>query len=138
MRLNKSETAEYHREWYRKNKDRRYAQIRKYSRKKAQEFKDFKSTLSCTLCGETESCCLDFHHLDPSQKDSAICDLVRRGSLKKVREELRKCTVLCSNCHRKVHAGVAQLAEHVPCKDKVEGSSPSSSSNEIPSRGHQC
>jgi hypothetical protein len=61
----------------------------------------------CQLCGETASCCLDFHHLDQSTKKYQVKHLLH--GLKAVQtalDEIAKCSVICSNCHRKIHAGV--------------------------------
>jgi hypothetical protein len=55
-------------------------------------------------CGETDEACLDFHHL--GEKDENIALLVNAyGAKNRLLKELRKCCVLCSNCHRKLHAG---------------------------------
>lgn len=47
----------------------------------------------------------DFHHLDPNQKDFEISK-VRPSSLAKVKAELDKCVLLCSNCHRIRHSNI--------------------------------
>ena len=44
----------------------------------------------------------DFHHLDPSDKDVDWSKL-RLRSWNKIVEELDKCILLCSNCHRMRH-----------------------------------
>lgn len=64
--------------------------------------KEYKSKLFCTKCGESDPACLDFHHIDPTLKDSVVSVAAKksRGSLM---AELDKCEVLCSNCHRKHH-----------------------------------
>lgn len=51
---------------------------------------------------------LDFHHLNPSEKDLEV-SLLTRYSTKRVKDEIRKCVVLCANCHRKLHAGIISL-----------------------------
>jgi predicted HNH restriction endonuclease len=58
----------------------------------------------CQLCGY-ERCvsAMDFHHTDPSEKDFVISS---RMSWEVIVKELRKCVLLCSNCHREVHAGM--------------------------------
>ena len=43
-----------------------------------------------------------FHHLDPREKDFAISSKL---SWTVVVEELKKCVLLCSNCHREAHDG---------------------------------
>jgi len=44
----------------------------------------------------------DFHHRNPEEKDVAWIKL-RLRSWKKITEELDKCDLLCSNCHRIRH-----------------------------------
>lgn len=69
---------------------------------------NIKKRSKCSICGESEVCCLEFHHLDPSTKVDSIMNMLNesRGTLIK---EIKKCIVLCSNCHKKVHAGVIKL-----------------------------
>ena len=45
---------------------------------------------------------LEFHHLDPSQKD-VVWDKMRLMSWDKVLLELKKCILVCANCHREIH-----------------------------------
>lgn len=55
----------------------------------------------CQLCGYNR--CLDaleFHHIDPSQKEFSICDYV---SFERFLKEIEKCQLLCANCHREEH-----------------------------------
>lgn len=54
----------------------------------------------CSMCGETHPATLDFHHVHG--KDFTIS---RRGSKcpDTVMTEIKKCVVVCSNCHRKIH-----------------------------------
>lgn len=66
----------------------------------------YKSKLSCIECGESNIACLDFHHIDPTQKTRTVSQMVNRGcSEKRLLEEIDKCIVLCANCHRKLHCG---------------------------------
>jgi predicted HNH restriction endonuclease len=44
----------------------------------------------------------DFHHIDPSIKEEGIGTLINKG-WKRLEAELKKCIVLCSNCHRIEH-----------------------------------
>lgn len=62
----------------------------------------------CVICGYNKCRdALDLHHINPEEKEFNIGDL-RKKSLKwaKIEAELRKCTVLCSNCHRELHSGL--------------------------------
>jgi hypothetical protein len=57
----------------------------------------------CWSCsGEFPVSVFDFHHLDPAQKDVEVSKLTFRP-WEVVMEELDKCALLCSNCHRQAH-----------------------------------
>lgn len=49
--------------------------------------------------------CLDFHHTNPDIKEVDVSQIIyRKGwGKQKLLEEIAKCRVLCSNCHRKLH-----------------------------------
>jgi hypothetical protein len=56
----------------------------------------------CTECGYNKSlAALDFHHLNPLEKDMKY--LNHRMSFEKLKVELDKCVLLCANCHREKH-----------------------------------
>lgn len=57
----------------------------------------------CQRCGyDRYMRALEFHHRDPSEKDFSISKQLNR-SLQELREEIKKCDLLCSNCHAEVH-----------------------------------
>lgn len=63
---------------------------------------EYKTSRGCCTCGEKHPACLEFHHIDPSQKllslsSGTLC------SFDKVKAEIEKCIIQCSNCHRKHH-----------------------------------
>lgn len=62
----------------------------------------FKEWCGCKHCGESDYIVLDLHHVDPDGKDASPSELLG-GSLEVLRAEIRKCIVLCSNCHRREH-----------------------------------
>ncbi len=65
----------------------------------------------CQNCGYARSKrALEFHHLDPSQKDFGISFRGLSRSWMKVKAELDKCVLVCSNCHMEIHDGILQLA----------------------------
>lgn len=66
----------------------------------------------CIVCGESEPCCIDFHHLNPSEKEFTIGQH-RSKSKENLLEEISKCVCLCSNCHRKVHMGLINLEDYI-------------------------
>lgn len=68
------------------------------------EWLDYKGG-ECEECGYKKCpAALEFHHLDPSQKDPNWRNM-RSWSLEMIRSELDKCQLLCSNCHKEVHYG---------------------------------
>lgn len=64
---------------------------------------DYKSKHPCA-CGETDPICLDFHHRNPADKKFPLCN-DRGFSLARIKAEVAKCEVICSNDHRRGHAG---------------------------------
>ena len=61
----------------------------------------------CEVCGYNRCVdALEFHHIDPSQKDFSISRDGNTRSWDKIKDELDKCVLLCSNCHREEHAKV--------------------------------
>lgn len=65
----------------------------------------FKEKSGCMFCSEDPPSALDLHHIDPTVKDSAVSQMLYNCK-EKIDKEIAKCVVLCSNCHRKHHAGV--------------------------------
>jgi hypothetical protein len=54
---------------------------------------------SCSVCRESRIPTLDFHHL--RDKEFNISEGVTGGlSLERIKKEIEKCDILCSNCHR--------------------------------------
>lgn len=58
----------------------------------------------CSKCGEERKYCLDFHHRDGEEKESAIAQIpYRHFSIERAKKEIEKCDIVCSNCHRELH-----------------------------------
>ncbi len=69
-----------------------------------EKLKEYRSNLKCEICGESHPSCIDFHHKDPSKKEIGISRSVWRGwRWERILNEISKCSVLCSNCHKKEH-----------------------------------
>lgn len=61
----------------------------------------------CALCGyDAYIGALQFHHVNPSAKAFAVSNDGMTLALESVREEAKKCVVLCANCHAEVEAGL--------------------------------
>lgn len=106
--LYRTRYKERYRDKLRENKNRHRELIR-------QKIKELKSC-GCAICGETELCCLDFHHICNKQFTiSANVDV----TLDTLLTEIKNCIVLCANCHRKLHAGKITLPPNlILCNDK--------------------
>lgn len=64
----------------------------------------------CTNCGyDKYLCALDFHHLNPAEKDPAFIN-IRGWSQSRADAELVKCILLCRCCHAAVHTGELHLS----------------------------
>lgn len=67
----------------------------------------------CQCCGYDRcDSALALHHIDPSEKEFSLGQI--RGSpiaWPRIVVELKKCVLLCHNCHSEIHAGVRQLPE---------------------------
>lgn len=58
----------------------------------------------CQRCGyDRYAGALELHHRDPGQKEFSLSH-AQLTSFEKVKSELDKCDLLCSNCHREEHA----------------------------------
>jgi len=66
------------------------------------------------ICCEYKKCtdALEFHHRDKDQKERTLAGI--RASVmawSKIVEEARKCVLVCSNCHKEIHAGVTLVPD---------------------------
>lgn len=69
-------------------------------KKMAVEYKGGK----CEKCGYNKYIgALEFHHLNPTEKDFGISSKGYTNSWKRVKIEIDKCILLCANCHREIH-----------------------------------
>ena len=103
--------ATYMREYIKNN----YSEMKKRMDAKRREIAEWKRARGCTVCGETEPWVLDMHHMDPAGKDA---NPAQSATLKTFLKEADKCVLLCSNCHRKTHAGVLKITKTMIAKFK--------------------
>ena len=70
----------------------------------------------CVQCGSTKQ--LEFDHIDPSDKEFTIGSNLTYPR-EKVREELKKCQLLCRGCHIEKHKsehGSLGMYSHYKCR----------------------
>lgn len=60
---------------------------------------------NCAVPGGYNKCmgALEFHHINPKEKDFSPSKLKRYKFNEVVKKELDKCMLLCANCHREIH-----------------------------------
>lgn len=65
---------------------------------------------ACTICGYAQvPAALQFHHIDPDGKEFHIAHRGHSRSLARCRKEIRKCILLCANCHAAVESGAVEI-----------------------------
>jgi len=65
---------------------------------------------ACVGCGyDTSVYSLVFHHVDPSTKSFTISQRGICRAWAVLVEELKKCILLCANCHGEVHDGIRHM-----------------------------
>ena len=66
-----------------------------------------KQTIGCAACGYNKyGAVLEWHHINDKEKDFNPGDLMSQPSFKNwqlYQEEIKKCQLLCANCHREWH-----------------------------------
>jgi len=91
---------------YRSNKRYYIEKAQRHKRKIRRWLMRLKAERGCSLCKEGHPACLHFHHPNPELKLFEICDAMLSRSRDRIEAEISKCTVLCSNCHSKLHFGL--------------------------------
>lgn len=109
-----------HKNWYEKNKKSVLVRTKRNNKARISVnlplVKDYAESEGCCVCGETDYVVLDFHHLDPKKKEYTVSLLVLNAfPLRTIIAEINKCAILCSNCHRRYHAGKLKC-KLKPCK----------------------
>jgi hypothetical protein len=102
-KVRKEKSAGYSKRYYEKNKEKVLASTQANKARGREKWDLYKSTIKCARCPEDHIACMDFHHMDPSEKEYEVSKLVSNGMYTKAYKEIKKCIVLCANCHRKHH-----------------------------------
>lgn len=81
-----------------------------HRRRKVKELLVAEAGGRCVLCGYDRClAALEFHHLDPEEKSFGIAMRGVTRAIAEAREEVRKCILVCGNCHAELEAGVATV-----------------------------
>ena len=92
---------EYRRTHYLANRKKYIEKADKWSKEFVSWWKEYKKQFKCP-CGESHPACIEFHHHDDN-KEACVSQFAYQGCKQKLLNEIEKCTVLCSNCHKKLH-----------------------------------
>lgn len=93
---------------YQKNRKYNYDQVKEWRLIIKQKSVEYKGGC-CQVCGYKKSLrALDFHHIDPKEKDFAISKF-KNKKLESLKKELDKCVLVCKNCHCEIHDGLIEI-----------------------------
>ncbi len=113
--------------WYERTKEEHLVSRKKYRQEHQEETKAFLkqwhysnrqqwinlfkelNVTQCANCGYNKCFnAIDFHHMNPEEKEFIISPLLVKKFTKErvelVMNELKKCIPLCANCHRELHS----------------------------------
>ena len=80
-------------------------------RRKSNLIKVFNS--KCCICGfDKWQSALEFHHVNPENKEFGLTVNTTTKALEKQLEEARKCILVCANCHRGIHSGFVTIPDN--------------------------
>jgi hypothetical protein len=80
--------------------------------KRKKEYLNELKSVPCSVCGnQYHPVLMDLHHLDESQKKFSPSNGVHKYGWDALREEVKKCIVVCSNCHRLIHNDLVSLIQ---------------------------
>lgn len=106
---NKQDERKKQHECYLRSKNKYKARVKKqnkvYKTRNRDYFNEYKINHGCCKCGyKSNAVALDFHHIDTYTKDANIARLINSSwSIEKILQEVKKCVVICANCHRVEH-----------------------------------
>lgn len=104
---NKEKCSEYNRKYYKRRPEKKIEdsrQAKAKNREKWYTYFKFIGMDKCSICGY-DKCwsAIEFHHVNPEEKEVTISNLVLRKMTIERQQEVKKCIVLCANCHRELH-----------------------------------
>jgi hypothetical protein len=87
-----------------------YSHVYSYRRRLKERLVEYKGG-KCEICGYNKCItALEFHHLDPKEKDFGV-GASKVLSFEKCKQEVDKCMLVCANCHRELHEREYKKAE---------------------------
>jgi len=101
-------TPEYGKAWREIHKERlaadrkkKYQGRKKRTKRRYELLNKYKVAKGCARCGYNKAAvALDFDHIDPKEKAFTVSQRLDLSTVKTLMKEVRKCQILCANCHR--------------------------------------
>lgn len=100
---------DYNKVYYKKNYKAERERLEKRQKEQRQKLEQMLHEVKtkCGRCDESRFAALDFHHKDPLTKEITVAEaFARNWTVERVKKEIDKCEVICSNCHRVEHWGM--------------------------------
>lgn len=96
----KKKQAKYANDYYHRNKELVIKKARIAERKKKDAVQLLKNK-PCLDCGKIyPPCVMDFDHIGNNKEINISTAIFKGWSLKRIENEINKCELVCSNCHR--------------------------------------
>ena len=93
----------YHKKWYQKNKKKQIENQAELRKERRAWIRDYKASKGCSRCGYNDNpVALDLHH-DKGDKEDKISTMCHLYGLERIKKEIKKCVVVCRNCHAIIH-----------------------------------
>jgi hypothetical protein len=65
---------------------------------------------ACMICGYKKYAgAFDLHHIDETKKEFGLSTRGLTRSWERLKAEADKCALVCANCHREIHGGIAKI-----------------------------
>ena len=75
----------------------------------------------CELCGYDKCLeALEFHHLNKEEKEYKPSYIIMRWSWIRAYEELKKCILVCSNCHKELHHDIRDIEPNLRARVLID------------------
>jgi hypothetical protein len=104
---NKKKCSEYNKKYYQRRPEKKIEDSRQEKAKNREIWYAYFNSIGmnkCSKCGYNKCwSAIEFHHIDPKEKEVVVSELVLRKMTETRKEEVNKCITLCANCHRELH-----------------------------------
>lgn len=92
---------EIHKERLAEDRKKKYRLRKSRTQRRYEILNNYKMAKGCKECGYNKhAVALDFDHINPLEKSFNISARLDLSTIKTLMKEVRKCQILCANCHR--------------------------------------